>query len=280
MRQLLVGVVFAATFIASSVSAGTLDQIRGSGILKLGYRTDAAPYAYKNTLGEAAGYSVDLCRAIAASVKQSLGLKDIKIEYLPVTAENRFKAVQNGSIDILCGATTATLSRREQVDFSLGTFIDGASVMMMVDGPGAFDELAGKKVGVRGGTTTEQGLRKTLKKLSVDAEIVPVKSHGEAVSKLEKGELAAYFADRAILLHIMMTNPSAKNLRIGAEYFSFEPYALGLKRGDEKFRLEVDRALSRLYREGGIVPIFRNSFGKAEPSDVLLSLYLINALPE
>ena len=280
MRQLLVGVVFATTFITSSVFAGTLDQIRSSGVFKLGYRTDAAPYAYKNTLGEAAGYSVDLCRAIAASVKQSLGLKDIKIKYVPVTAENRFKAVQNGTIDILCGATTATLSRREQVDFSLGTFIDGASVMMMVDGPGAFEELAGKNVGVRGGTTTEAGLRKTLKKLSVDAVVVPVKSHDDALNQLQKGALSAYFADRAILLHIMLSSPSADKLRVGADYFSFEPYALALKRGDEKFRLAVDRALSRLYREGGIVPIFRNSFGKAEPSDVLRSLYLINALPE
>ncbi len=63
MRQLLVGVVFATSFIASSVFAGTLDRVRDSGVFKIGYRTDAAPYSYKNTLGEATGYSVDLCRA-------------------------------------------------------------------------------------------------------------------------------------------------------------------------------------------------------------------------
>ena len=280
MRQLLIGVVFATTIMATSVSAGTLDQIRDSGVFKLGYRTDAAPYAYKNTLGEAAGYSVDLCRTVAASVKQSLGLKSIKIQYVPVTAENRFEAVQNGSIDILCGATTATLSRREKVAFSLATFVDGASVMLMANGPGAFKELAGKKVGVRGSTTTEDGLRNTLKKMSVDAVVVPVKSHDDGLAQLQKGELSAYFADRAILLFMMAKSPVADQLRVGADYFSFEPYALAMKRGDEKFRLEVDRALSRLYRDGGIVPIFRNSFGEAEPSDVLRSLYLINSLPE
>lgn len=280
MRQLLVGVVFATTFITSSVSAGTLDLIRDSGVFKIGYRTDAAPYAYKNTLGEAAGYSVDLCRAVAVAVKQSLGLKDITLEYVPVTAENRFKAVQDGRIHILCGATTATLSRREKVDFSLGTFIDGASVMLMADGPGGFKELSGKNVGVRGGTTTEDGLRNTLKKLSVDAKVVPVKSHDDGLSKLEKGEVSAYFADRAILLFLMAGSPSPGKLRVAADYYSFEPYALAMKRGDGKFRLEVDRALSRLYRTGGIVPVFRNSFGDAEPSEVLRSLYLINALPE
>ena len=280
MRQTIAAIVFATTFVATSVTAGTLDRVRDSGVFKIGYRTDAVPYSFKNTLGEAAGYSVDLCRAVAVAVKKSLGLSEISLEYVPVTAENRFKAVQDGRVDILCGATTATLSRRELVDFSLGTFIDGASVMLMADGPGGFKELAGKNVGVRGGTTTEEGLRKTLKDLSVDAKVVPVKSHDDGLAKLEKGDLSAYFADRAILLFMVAGSPSPEKLRVGKDYFSFEPYALAMQRGDDDFRLLVDRALSRLYRTGAIVPIFRNSFGNAEPSDVLRSLYLVNALPE
>ena len=280
MRQLLVGVALATAFIASSVSAGTLDRVRDSGVLKIGYRTDAAPYSYKNTLGEAAGYSVDLCRAVAVAVKEQLKLNEISITYVPVTAENRFKAVEDGRIDILCGATTATLSRRELVDFSLGTFIDGASVMLMSDGPKGFNELSGKSVGVRGGTTTEEGLRNTLKKLAVDAKVVPVASHDEGLSKLQKGEVSAYFADRGILLYLMAGSKSPDKLRVAAEYYSFEPYALAMKKGDNEFRLVVDRTLSRLYRSGRIVPIFRNAFGNAEPSDVLRSLYLINGLPE
>jgi ABC-type amino acid transport substrate-binding protein len=280
MRQLLVGVALATVFIASSVSAGTLDRVRDSGDFKIGYRTDAAPYSYKNTLGEAAGYSVDLCRAVAVAVKEQLKMNEISIKYVPVTAENRFKAVEDGRIDILCGATTATLSRRELVDFSLGTFIDGASVMLTTDGPGGFEELAGKSVGVRGGTTTEEGLRNTLKKLAVDAKVVPVTSHDEGLTKLEKGEVSAYFADRGILLYLRAGSKSPEKLRVAAEYYSFEPYALAMKKGDDAFRLLVDRTLSHLYRSGRIVPIFRNAFGNAEPSDVLRSMYLINGLPE
>ena len=280
MRQLLVGVVIATLFIGSSVSAATLDRVRDSGVFTIGYRTDAAPYSYKNTLGEAAGYSVDLCRSVAVAVKQSLGLKDITIKYVPVTAENRFKAVQDGTIDILCGATTATLARRKLVDFSLGTFIDGASVMLMVDGPAGFEDLAGKSVGVRGGTTTEDGLRKTLKKLSVNAKVVPVKTHDEGLGMLQKGEVSAYFADRGILLYLMASSTSPDKLRVVKDYYSFEPYALAMQRGDNEFRLLVDETLSRLYRSGQIVPIFRNAFGNAEPSEVLKSLYVINGLPE
>jgi ABC-type amino acid transport substrate-binding protein len=280
MHKLLVGVVFATTFIASAASAGTLDRVRDSGVFKIGFRADAAPYAYKNKLGEAAGYSVDLCRNVGVAVKETLGLKDISIKYIPVTAENRFKAVQDGRIDILCGATTATLARRKLVDFSLGTFIDGATVMLKANGPGGFKELAGKNVGVRGGTTTEDGLRNSLKKMSVDAKVVPVKSHDDGLSKLQSGELSAYFADRGILMFLMMGSDAPQDLRVANDYFSFEPYALAMKRGDDEFRLVVDTALSRIYRTGAIVPIFRNSFGNAEPSEVLRSLYLINGLPE
>ncbi len=280
MHKLLIGVVFATTFIASSVSAGTLDRVRDSGVFKIGFRADAPPYAYKNKLGEAAGYSVDLCRNVAVAVKENLGLKDISIKYIPVTAEDRFKAVQDGRIDILCGATTATLARRKLVDFSLGTFIDGASVMLMANGPGGFADLAGMNVGVRGSTTTEDGLRKSLEKMSVDAKVVPVKSHDDGLSKLQKGELSAYFADRAILMFLMAGSDAPQNLRVGKDYFSFEPYALAMKRGDDEFRLVVDTTLSRIYRTGAIVPIFRSSFGNAKPSEVLQSLYLINGLPE
>ena len=280
MRHLLVNLALAATFIASSAFAGTLDRVRESGTFKIGHRTDAAPYSFKNALGEATGYSVDLCRNVAVAVKEKLGLEDIAIEYVPVTAENRFAAVQEGRIDILCGATTATLSRRALVDFSIGTFIDGASVMLKVDGPGGFTELAGKQVGVRGGTTTEESLRNTLAKLSVDARIVPVKSHDEGLKRLENGELSAYFADRGILLFLRAKSASAENLRIAIDYYSLEPYALAMQRGDGEFRLLVDTALSRIYRSGAIGPIFRNAFGDAEPSEVLQHLYVISALPE
>lgn len=280
MRRLS-GIFFLATFLVlGGASADTLERIRDTGVFKIGYREDAAPFSFKNEIGEAAGYSVDLCRAVAVTVKQELSLPDISIDYVPVTAENRFDAVEEGRIDILCGATTATLSRRERVDFSVGTFIDGASVMFRVDGPGSFQDLQGKKIAVRGGTTTEDGLRATLKRLSLDARVVPVAMHGEGLRMLEAGEISAYFGDRAILLFLAARSEHGDLLRISQDYFSYEPYALAMARGDDDFRLLVDRTLSRLYRSGDIAKIFVNAFGAAEPTEILEVLYLVNALPE
>ncbi|MFQ5973366.1 MAG: amino acid ABC transporter substrate-binding protein [Alphaproteobacteria bacterium] len=268
-------------FLAAEASAGTLDRVRDTGAIRLGYREDAPPFAYKNAIGEAAGYSVDLCRAVAADAKNALGLADIKIEYVPVTAQDRFDAVKGGRVDILCGATTATLSRRQLVDFSLATFIDGASVLYRAEGPDTFDGLAGKRIGVRAGTTTEEALRNTLTRLSIDAEVIAVSDHGDGVRRLEDGDLAAYFADRAILLFRLLASDAQEKLRLSDRYFTFEPYALALEKGDDEFQLLVDRTLSRLYRSGRIEQIFTSNFGQAaNPSDLLKALYVINGLPE
>jgi polar amino acid transport system substrate-binding protein/glutamate/aspartate transport system substrate-binding protein len=268
-----------AMLLADSASAGALDRVRETGVFKIGYRTDAAPYSYKTDSGEPAGYVVDLCRQIAAAVQKEAG-REIKAEYVIVTAEDRFDAVQSGKIDILCEATTATLARRKLVDFSLMTFIDGASVMVREDGPQTFGALAGQKIGVHSGTTTEAALRKSLTDNKIEAEVVSVPDHEDGVKKLAAGELAAYFADRAILSFLLIGPESPKGLMIAKDYLSREPYALAVARGDDDFRLLVDQTLARLYRSKKIDQIFADNFGNAKPSEVLRALYVINALPE
>jgi ABC-type amino acid transport substrate-binding protein len=197
-----------------------------------------------------------------------------------VTAEDRFDAVQSGKIDILCEATTATLARRKLVDFSLMTFIDGAGVIVRKDGPQSFAAMSGQKIGVHAGTTTEKALEKTLIDHKINAQVVEVADHEHGVKMLADGELAAYFADRAILSFLLIGPDSPKNLLIAKDYLTREPYALALARGDDDFRLLVDRTLARLYRSPAIDKIFARNFANAKPSDVLRALYIINALPE
>jgi len=280
MRVVFSVVVAAVLLVSQDATAGTLDRVRETGVFRIGYRTDAPPFSYDSAIGEPAGYIVDLCREVAAAAKQDVGLKDLKVEYVTVTAEDRFEAVKSGRVDLLCEATTVTLARRRLVDFSLMTFIDGAGVMVRSDGPQSFKALAGHKIGVHAGTTTEDALRRTLAELKVAAEVVPVADHADGVKRLESGELAAYFADRAILTFLLLDEGSPQTLRISKEYFTREPYALALARGDDDFRLLVDRTLARLYRTGAIAPIFARSFGKAKAGEILQALYAINALPE
>jgi ABC-type amino acid transport substrate-binding protein len=278
----LVWLTFAAgSLLATGGQAQTLERVRETGTFKIGFREDAAPFSFKDALGEPSGFSVELCRLIAAQVKQALALDEIAVEYVPVGTEDRFQAVQDRQIDILCSADTVTLSRRELVDFSLFTFLDGAAVLLRADGPEELQGLVGQKIGVRDATTTEEALRNTLAELDLEAAVVPVASHDEGLAKLEAGEIAAYVGDQAILIFLAARSEAPGRLKLSNRQFTFEPYALAIARGDSEFRLLVDRTLARIYRSGKIDQLFTDALGKnADPTPALRTLYLMHGLAE
>jgi ABC-type amino acid transport substrate-binding protein len=279
VRTLAVSAALASA--AFAVSAGTLDTVKKDKVIRLAVRADAPPFSYSAANGEPAGFMVDLCRAAATGIASQLNLDELKVEFVPVTADNRFDAITSGKADLLCEPTTATLSRREKVDFSIPTFVDGASLLVKGDGPRDLAALAGKKVGVLSGTTTEKDLRDTLANAKIVADVVPVGTHEEGLKQLEDGAVAAYFADRAILAFLAAKAPDASQLRLANDYLSIEPYGLALPRGDEDFRLAVDRALSHIYRSGAIAAVFARTFGaQMQPSDTIKTLYLVSALPD
>ena len=166
-------------------AAGTLDQIKKSGEIRIGYRTDAPPLAFNDASGQAAGYSVDFCKRIATAVKEELKLADLKVTFVPLTSADRLDAIVNNKADIECGATTVTLSRAEQVDFTLMTFITGGSLLSLAGSSvNALTDLTGKSVAVVAGTTSEAALRNALTKNLVDAKVV-------AVARSRRGHEAA-----------------------------------------------------------------------------------------
>ncbi len=264
-----------------SAPAGTIDKLREDKTLRIAVRDDAPPFSFKDEKGEPAGFMVELCRSVSKYLAAQLNLGDLKIAYVPVTAASRFEAIETGKADLLCEPTSQTLSRRAQVDFSIATFIDGAGLLVRGDGPSEFGGLAGKKIGVLAGTTTEKSLRDTLVSAKIAAEVVPANTHEEGLAMLDQGTIAAYFGDRAILAYLASKSSAPAQLRLANNYLSLEPYALALPHGDSDFRLAVDRALSRIYRTGEIATVFAHSFGaEMQPSDTLKTLYLISALPE
>jgi ABC-type amino acid transport substrate-binding protein len=266
---------------ATSASAGALDRIRQDKVIRLAYREDAPPFSYKDNIGEPAGYMVDLCRAIAKNLAKQQQFTDLSVVYVPVTAVNRFDAIQQDKADLLCEPTSATLSRRKQVDFSIATYIDGASLMIRVDGPRDVKSLAGLKVGVLGATTTELELRETLKSYAVDAQVIVAKTHAEGLTMMDDGAISAYFADRDILTTLIKNSKAPEKLAVAENYLTIEPYALALPHGDDDFRLAVDQAISHIYRSGQISAIFARNFGtNTKPNGLLAALYLISGLPD
>lgn len=260
----------------------TLKRIDETGEMNLGFREDQPPMSFDYGGGEAAGYSVDLCKYIASMAVKTLGKTSIKVNFVPVTASDRFEAIRSGKIDILCGATTKTLSRAEIVGFTQPTFVTGGTLLSRKDAVvEKIEDLGGKSVAVVSDTTTILTLEKILAKLSIEAEVIPVTSTSQGMTLLERGEIDALAADQVVLMGQVITRSGRGRYVLSRQLFSFEPFALAIPRGDADFQLIADRALSQLNRSGEIAAVYKkwfSSFGE-EPPDMLKALYQLNATP-
>jgi ABC-type amino acid transport substrate-binding protein len=261
---------------------GTLKKIKSTNTITLGYREASRPFSFTGDDGKPAGYSVDLCTRIAASIAKQLALPNLQTKWVKVSVENRVAAVTKGTVDLECGSTTASLSRQEQVDFSLLTFIDGGSLLVTdASRIRGISTLGGKRVAIIPGTTTEKRLAEALAKHGVSATMVPVKDHDAGVVALDTDAADAYASDRVILIGVGRMSKSPEKLTLVDEFFSYEPYGIMLRRNDAAFRLSVNRALATLYRSGEIAPIFEKWFGSMSTAGPLIgAMYLINGLPD
>ena len=281
--SLIAAIIAISASAAPALAAGTLDRIRQSGKVMLGYRADAQPFSYRDGSGNAAGYSVALCQAIADRLKADLGLANLSIEWVPVTVDDSFAAVQQGKVDLLCSAETETLSRRRDVSFSLPIYPSGIGALLAADAPPELQEILERgspptKPIWRGSparTLLEQQtfsvvansravdwLRERAAAFEIDAKIVPVDSYDAGVQSLINGTSDVLFGDRAILLEAAKRIPEADDLTLLDRRFTNEPVALVLARGDEDFRLAVDQKLSQTIRSDAFPGLYARWFGE------------------
>jgi ABC-type amino acid transport substrate-binding protein len=274
-------VLIAGLLLASSAFAGTLDDIRKRGTIRLGYSETSAPFAFKSKAGDPVGYSVELCKRVAAGVAAKTGVAGLKTEWVALTPATRIDAVAAGKVDLECGTTTTTFARRERVDFSLPIFIDSATVMARKASANSLSELQGKKVAAAENTTTYRALDAMLKKRFINAEIVKTKTVVEGFELLKGGKVDALAGDRTALVGSYLLGGGAEGLTVFAEDLSIEPYGLVMRKDDGEFRLVVDRVLGQIYRSGEIEAVYGawlRPLGK--PTMPLLTMYILNALPD
>jgi ABC-type amino acid transport substrate-binding protein len=289
-RRLFAGLVricIAAFAMLASMAAPaeplhTLDRIKAEGAIQLGYRSGAVPFSFKDRDGTVRGYSVELCTRIATAIQKQLGLAKLAVNWTPLDAANRLDAVASGKVDIECGTTTISLSRLERVDFSLPIFVDGGSVLMSSASKLAqLSDFNGRRLAVIPGTTTESGLKRELAVINAKAELVPVKDAAAGLALLTAGKVEGYASDRIVLVSLRAGSADPTRLILLESDFSYEPYALVVRRDDPDFRLAVNRALVGIYKSGEIDAIFYRWLGAlGEPGTLLHSMFYLNILPE
>lgn len=273
--------LLAAPALVQAQAPDTLKKIRDSKTVTVAYRTDALPFSFEENK-QPAGYTVELCKRVVASLEQQLKVQPLAVKWVAATSQNRMELVQKRQVDMECGATTATLSRMENVDFSSPVFVDTTGLLVRKSaGAKSLGGLAGKKIAVVGGTTNQKALDAALKKSLVSATVVAVKNRDEGVAALEAGTADALASDKLLLIGLAGKVKDPSQYELLADDLGFEPYAIVLPRGDVSFRLAVNRALAQIYNSEAIVEVFRRTFGpNAAPSPALIIMYGINSYPE
>lgn len=267
-------ILLATVFLPVLATAQTIDKIKSSGTIVIGFRTDAAPLSYLAD-NSPQGYTPTICFELAAYIGKSVGLTDLNVIFESVDTENRFDLVESGEIDLLCGAATITLSRMEQVDFSDPVYVDGTTVALKKDAPEQFADLAGQKIGVRSGTTTLEALQTSLAAQNIEADVIQFDDHPSGMAALEGDVIMAYFADQSILMNMVRSKGNASDFKVFDELLTIEKQGLAMRRGDTEFRLLVNAGLSSLYASGVMRQAFDTTIPGATPGLAIEAMYLL-----
>ncbi len=267
---------------AAAPFEGRLKKIHETKTISVAYRTDALPFSFEDAEKKPAGYTVDLCRSVIGVIERQIGVVPLQVKWVPVTVQSRFTAISSGQADMECGATTMTLGRMKEVDFSSLTFVDGTGVLVRSSTTGnSLMDLADKKIGVIAGTSNERALAEALKAKVVTATVVAVKTREEGLAQLEAGIIDAFASDRVLLVGLASKAKDPKALALLADPLSYEPYAIVLPRGDWAMRQAVDSALSQIYKSSALPEIYGRWFGAmGRPSPLLEVMYALGRLPE
>ena len=283
LASLCFALLFAATASAQTQvpSDSRLKTIASKKVIRIASRTDATPFSFRNDKNEPAGYSVELCALIAKSIAQQYGLSEIKVEFVPVTVQTRFSAVADGKADMECGASSVTLSRMKQVDFSNTVFVESTGVVVLRStNITSLAGLAGRKIAVLAGSSNERAVADLITQRKLDIQLVPVKDRDEGIAALELGSAQGYASDKLLLVGAQFKNPDA--FLMLPDDLSIEPYAIALPRGDWALRLAVNTAISRIFRAGLQVELFKRWFDPIglKPGLLLGAVYTLGGLAE
>jgi general L-amino acid transport system substrate-binding protein len=217
-----------------TVKASTLDTVKKKGFLQCGVNIGLPGFSAPDDQGHWAGLDVDVCRAVAAAVFADAD----KVKYTPLTAKERFTALQSGEIDLLSRNTTWTLTRDSAlgVNFVGVSYYDGQSFMINKDlGITSALELADATVCTGTGTTTELNLADYFRKNQMDYTPVVFDNSDQTVKGFETGRCDVLTSDQSQLYSLRLKLAKPDSVRVLPEIISKEPLGPLVRQGDDEW---------------------------------------------
>ncbi len=226
--------VVASLGFAGAVSAGTLDDVKAKGFVQCGVSQGLPGFSNPDTSGRWTGIDVDVCRGVSAAI---FGSPD-KVKYTPLSAKERFTALQSGEVDVLSRNTTWTLVRDTALglNFAGVNYYDGQGFMVRKDlGVKSAKELDGASVCVNIGTTTELNMADFFRGNGMSYKPVVFEKADEVVAAYDSGRCDVYTTDRSGLAaqRLKLKDPNAH--MVLPETISKEPLGPVVRHGDDQW---------------------------------------------
>lgn len=261
-KQLLaLAIAAVATSGAFAQANDTLAKIKSAGKVVLGTRDSSAPLAYTLGDGKYVGYHVELCERVLKAIAPQA-----RIEYVPVTSQNRIPLVQNGTVDIECGSTTNNQARQKDVAFAVTTYVTEVRTAVRANSNiNSIAQLNGKTVATTTGTTSVQHLRRNERAKNLDFKEIYGKDHADSFLLLESGRADAFVMDDNLLAGLIANSKNPSDFKIVGEVLSVEPIAIMIRKDDPAFKKAVDDQLKALMKSGEINKIYDKWFTSPIP---------------
>ncbi|ACA20419.1 extracellular solute-binding protein family 3 [Methylobacterium sp. 4-46] len=253
-----------ATTVASAESP-TLTKIKSNGSVTLGYREASIPFSYLGTDQKPVGFSLDLCAQVVAKIKSDLKLDTLAVKLQPVDSTNRIPLIQNGTIDMECGATSSSVARLKQVAFTVAIFVSSARWLTKVSS-GIHDvkDLDGKTVVATQGSNAV-GFAFGIKAKGGTFNVIQAKDHGESMLTLQSGRAAAFMEDDILLASLKARTPDPAAFAFLPETYTLVPYGLMLPRDDVELKALADGVLKDMMASGAFTRLYAKWFESPIP---------------
>lgn len=234
MRHLAGAVLMLLFSTATALAGGTLEAVNKRGFLQCGVNTGLPGFSHADNKGRWSGLDVDICRAVAAAVLGDAG----KVRFTPLTAKERFTALQSGEIDLLSRNTTWTLTRDSSlgIHFAGVSYYDGQGFMVTRElGVRSARELDGAAVCILSGTTTELNLADYFRTHEMQYEPVVFDTGDQTVKGFEAGRCDVLTSDQSQLYGLRIKLAKPESAVVLPDVISKEPLGPVVRQGDDQW---------------------------------------------
>ncbi|MCK9506994.1 MAG: amino acid ABC transporter substrate-binding protein [Pigmentiphaga sp.] len=264
MKKSLLALTLAAASTAAFAQADTYEKIKNTGAVTLGVR-ESSGLSYTLGNGVYVGFHTEMAQNIIKDIEKDIG-KPIKVNYQPLTSQNRIPLTVNGTVDFECGSTTNNLARQKDVDFAYTTYVEEVRMATKKgSGINSVADLKGKTVAVTTGTTSVQTLRKHRRAEGVSFKEVMGKDHADSFLLLETGRADVFVMDGSILAANMSKSRNPDNYHIVGEVLNVEPIACMLRKNDGPLKDAINKSIVRQIKDGTLEKLWDKWFLQPTP---------------